>query len=112
MNMLSIPPHSFPNLHTLHLSYNKIPPGHLTELGHLASLRVLNIGSNDLRTLPTDMSFFHSLEEFNLSQNNFESASTLVNADALVKALSTIPYLKKLNLSRNKFTEFHSAELP
>ena len=67
LDLLSIPPESLPNLHTLHLSFNKIPPGHLTELGNLSSLRYLNIGSNDLRTLPTDMSFFHSLEEFNLS---------------------------------------------
>ena len=58
------------------------------------------------------MSFFHSLQELNLSQNNFASSSTLVNADALMKALSTIPILKKLNLSRNKFVEFHSADLP
>ena len=58
------------------------------------------------------MSFFQTLQELNLSSNNFSSASTLVNADALIKALSTIPGLKKLNLSRNKFTEFHSAELP
>ena len=29
-----------------------------------------------------------------------------------MRALSTIPNLRKLNLSRNKFSEFHSAELP
>ena len=29
-----------------------------------------------------------------------------------MRALSTIPNLRKLNLSRNKFVEFHSTELP
>ena len=58
------------------------------------------------------MSFFHCLEELNLSANNFSSHSTLVDPNALFKALATIPMLKKLNLSRNKFVEFHSGDLP
>lgn len=58
------------------------------------------------------MSFFHCLEELNLSANSFSSHSTLVDPNALFKALSTIPVLKKLNVSRNKFSEFHSADLP
>ena len=58
------------------------------------------------------MSWFHCLEELNLSANDFSSSSTLVDKDALFKALSTIPMLKKLNLSRNKFVEFHSGDLP
>lgn len=58
------------------------------------------------------MSFFHCLEELNLSANAFSSHSTLVDPNALMKALSTIPMLKKLNLSRNKFAEFHSGDLP
>lgn len=102
----------FPNLHTLHLSYNQIPPSHLQDLGMLPELQILNLGSNNLSTLPTDMSFFHCLEEFNLSANNFSSHSTLVDPNALFKALATIPMLKKLNLSRNKFVEFHSGDLP
>ena len=99
-------------MHTLHLSYNRIPPGHLPTLGYLKNLQVLNIGSNDLCTLPSDLSFFHSLQELNLSSNNFTSESTLVNPNALMRAISTIPNLRKLNLSRNKFVEFHSLELP
>jgi len=78
----------------------------------IPELQILNLGSNNLSTLPTDMSFFHCLEELNLSANNFSSHSTLVDPNALFKALSTIRGLKKLNLSRNKFVEFHSAELP
>ena len=78
----------------------------------LPELQILNLGSNNLSTLPTDMSFFHCLEELNLSANNFSSHSTLVDPNALFKALATIPMLKKLNLSRNKFVEFHSGDLP
>ena len=69
---------------------------------------ILNIGSNGLSTLPTDISFFRCLEELNLSANNFSSHSTLVDPNALFLALSTIPMLKKLNLSRNRFVEFHN----
>ena len=77
----------------------------------LSELQILNLGSNNLSTLPSDMSFLHCLEEFNLSANNFSSHSTLVDPNALFKALSTIPMLKKLNLSRNKFVEFHNGDL-
>ena len=78
----------------------------------LPELQILNLGSNNISTLPTDMTFFHCLEELNLSANNFSSHSTLVDPNALFKALSTIPMLKKLNLSRNKFVEFHCGDLP
>jgi len=109
---LQLPMGCFPNLHTLHLSYNQIPPGHLQDLGVLPELQILNLGSNNLSTLPTDMSFLHCLEELNLSANSFSSHSTLVDPNALFKAISTIPRLKKLNLSRNKLVEFHSGDLP
>ena len=112
LDMLKLADGSFPALHTLHLCYNKIPPGHIQDLGALTELRILNLGSNFLSTLPTDMSFLAQLEELNLSANSFSSFSTLVNPGALFKALSTVPRLKKLNLSRNKFAEFHSSELP
>ena len=112
MDSLQLIPGCFPQLHTLHLSYNKIPPGHLTTLGYLNSLQVLNLGSNELCTLPSDLSFMHSLQELNLSSNNFSSDSTLVNPNALMRAISTISSLRKLNLSRNKFLEFHYGDLP
>lgn len=47
-----------------------------------------------------------------MSSNNFSSDSVLVSASKLLLAISTIPKLKKLNLSRNKFKEFHSDEMP
>jgi Leucine-rich repeat (LRR) protein len=103
---------AFPQLQVLHLSYNKIPPSHLVELQTLQSLRVLEIASNDFCTLPNDLSFLRTLEEINLSSNNFSTDSVLVNPSKLFTALATIPYLRKLNLSRNKFKQFHAEELP
>ena len=73
---------------------------------------MLNLGSNELCTLPSNLSCLHSLQELNLSSNNFSSDSTLVNPNALMRAISTIPNLRKLNLSRNKFVEFHYGDLP
>jgi Leucine-rich repeat (LRR) protein len=102
----------FPHLDRLHLSYNKIPPGHLLQLSYLPNLKFLEIASNDFCTLPSDLSGFRSLEELNLSSNNFSSDSVLVTASKLFLAFSTIPKLKKLNLSRNKFKRFHSDDLP
>ena len=52
------------------------------------------------------------LEELNLSSNNFSSDSVLVYPGKLFMALATVPQLKKLNLSRNKFKRFHSEDLP
>ena len=66
------------------------------------------MASNDLCTLPGDLSFFTELQELNLSSNSFSSDSVLVNPNQLFLALSTIPNLRKLNLSRNKFNSFHS----
>ncbi|CDW85027.1 leucine rich repeat family protein [Stylonychia lemnae] len=101
----------FPQLAILHLSYNKIPPSHLQQLQYLPKLRVLNIASNDFCTLPSDLSFLKCLEEINLSSNNFSTDSLLVNPNKLFAAMATIPSLKKLNLSRNKFKAFHSEDL-
>lgn len=79
---------------------------------YLNKLRVLEVASNDLCTLPSDLSFFKVLEEINLSSNNFSTDSVLVNPNKLFAAMATIPNLKKLNLSRNRFKAFHSEELP
>ena len=57
------------------------------------------------------MSFLTSIEEFNLSSNQFSSDSTLVRPSRLFYSLGTMPRLKRLNLSRNKFTAFHNEDL-
>lgn len=70
------------------------------------------MASNDFCTLPSDLSGFRNLEDLNLSSNNFSSDSVLVTASKLFLALATIPKLRRLNLSRNKFKRFHTEELP
>ena len=82
------------------------------QLALLPQLRQLEVASNDFCTLPSDLSAFRVLEELNLSSNNFSSDSVLVSPSKLFLALATIPRLKKLNLSRNKFKRFHSEDLP
>lgn len=103
---------SFVHLHALNLSYNKIPPAHLVELGHLQSLQVLELASNDLCTLPSDLSFLRQVTHLNLASNKFSSDSMLVSASQLFLSLSTIPLLRKLNLSRNRLASFHNEALP
>lgn len=101
----------FPQLEKLHLSYNNIPANNLPWLGHLKKLSLLDLASNDLVTLPESMSFLSSVEELNLSSNQFSSDSTLVRPSKLFYSLGAMPRLKRLNLSRNKFTAFHNDEL-
>ena len=57
------------------------------------------------------MSFLPELEQLNLACNNFSSDSVLVSPSQLFVALSTIPKLKRLDLSRNKFNQFHVEDL-
>ncbi len=101
----------FPQLEKLHLSFNQIPVNHLANLRHLRSLQVLDLASNDLVTLPEDLSFLSAVEELNLSSNQFNSESTLVKPEKLFYSLGQIPKLKRLNLARNKFSQFHFEEL-
>jgi len=60
------------------------------ELQYLTNLRVLNMASNDLCTLPDDLSALKNLEEFNLSSNNFSSDSVLVKPSKLFMALASL----------------------
>jgi len=59
-----------------------------------------------------NMSFLESLQELNLSANQLGNDAGKGTGPAIFKALSTIPMLRKLNLSRNNFSEFHSEMLP
>ena len=99
----------FTKLKYLHLSYNKIPTENLCQLGLLPNLVILNLASNDLCSLPPDLSFFESLEELNLDSNKF--SSTFGAPIAIFDSLATIPRLKKLNLSRNRLEGWYS-QLP
>ena len=93
LNHLQLNEGCFPKLHTLNLSYNKIPPSHLQELSNLRSLETLEMASNDLCTLPGNLSFFTQLIDLNLSSNNFSSTSVLVSPHQIFASLSTIPNL-------------------
>lgn len=73
---------------------------------------MLDLASNELCTLPSDLSFLTQLTDLNLSANNFSSDSVLVSPDHLFSSLATIPNLVVLNLSRNKLHAFHNGNLP
>lgn len=66
---IQLPEGAFPKLQVLNLSFNRIPPSHLTELRVIKELRILDLSSNDLCTLPEDLSFLPNLEDLNLSSN-------------------------------------------
>ena len=59
-------------------------------------------------TLPEDLRELALIEDLNLSSNSFSSSSTIINPSIIFKALGQMPRLKRLNLSRNRFTAFHS----
>lgn len=101
----------FPQLEKLHLSYNNIPANNLPCLGYLKKLSLLDLASNDLVTLPESLEFLENVEELNLASNQFSSDSTLVKPSKLFASIGRMPSLKRLNLSRNKFTSFHYQEL-
>ena len=101
----------FPQLEKLYLSYNNIPANNLQCLGFLKKLTLLDLASNDLVTLPESLDFLQSVEELNLSSNQFSSDSTLVKPSKIFYSASTMPTLKRLNLSRNKFSAFHYEDL-
>lgn len=111
IQQLPLQPGFFQKLQVLKLSYNKIPPSHLVELANIPNLEVLDLASNDLCTLPTSLVFLQNLQVLDLSSNNFNSDSVLVNPNQLFESLSSIPRLRKLNLSRNKLKAFHADQL-
>ena len=72
-------------------------------------MTILNLAANELSNLPKDLSCFAQLEELNLASNSFGVESQ----SAVLDSLATLPKLKKLNLSRNRFTVWESeAEFP
>jgi Leucine-rich repeat (LRR) protein len=78
-------------------------------MSFLPSLLILNLASNDLCTLPSDLSYLKQLEELNLASNEFSLSQTLVSSNTIFDALATIPKLKKLNLSRNRLEAWHAS---
>ena len=78
MDSLHIGPDNFPLLESLNVAYNNIPANHINHLMHLKKLKTLDLASNDLITLPEDLSFLSQLEDLNLGSNLFSSNSTLI----------------------------------
>lgn len=79
--------YDFEKLETLNLSYNSITPASIRQLYNLRRLKTLDLQANNLVTLPEDIRLFESLEELNLSSNQFASASTLVDPGLIFKAI-------------------------
>lgn len=101
----------FERLEVLNLSYNSITPASIRSLYSLKRIKNLDLQANNLVTIPEDIYKLESLEDLNLSSNQFASNSSLVNPQLLFKALGQIRKLKRLNLSRNKFVMFHAEML-
>ncbi|CAG9319276.1 unnamed protein product [Blepharisma stoltei] len=110
-NIPTLPFPSFRCLETLNLSYNKIHASSISNLSSLGRLESLDLSSNDLCTLPEDLSDFKALKELYLSSNGFSTDSVLFSASLLFRSLSTIPGLQKLDISRNKLRGIHSDAL-
>jgi hypothetical protein len=107
----SLPPGSLAKLESLNLSYNSIPANSLIELAAFPKLSHLDLASNKLCTLPTDLSDFKNLRELSLAGNNFSSDSVMFMPSQFYKALATLPRLKKLNLAHNQLRGISSEEL-
>lgn len=104
----ALEPSDFERLEVLNLSYNSITPASIRSLYTITRLKNLDLQANNLVTIPEDISKLENLEDLNLSSNLFASNSSLVNPQLLFKALGQIKKLKRLNLSRNKFVQFHA----
>ena len=79
--------YDFEKLETHNMSYNSITPASIRQLYNLRRLKTLDLQANNLVTLPEDIRLFESLEELNLSSNQFASASTLVDPGLIFKAI-------------------------
>lgn len=87
----------FPRLATLNLSFNSIPYRELTTLSLLRSLERLDLSSNHLKNLPSDLSGLANVSQLALENNKFSDPKVLI-------ALSTMPSLVEVNLNFNNFT--------
>ncbi|XP_014664455.1 PREDICTED: leucine-rich repeat-containing protein 32-like [Priapulus caudatus] len=94
---------AFLQLQVLNLAYNNLCDADILALGKLKCIRILNLSSNQLSTLPENLAvrdwhggsaYFRSLEELTLESNYLSGESTFF-------CLAGLPRLKHLNLRGN-----------
>lgn len=90
----------FQTLSILDLSFNKIQPDAILNLGRLPNLTSLDLSNNDLRELPLSMAAsevatFENLETLNLNDN-------FLTSPGVFQALAGLPSLLMLDLNNNK----------
>ena len=90
----------FQALSILDLSFNKIAPDAILNLGRLPNLRSLDLSNNDLHELPlsmaaSDVATFEDLETLMLNDNHLTSPGVF-------QALAGLPALAMLDLNNNK----------
>jgi hypothetical protein len=84
-------------LHTLNLAFNSIRSASILSLSVLPALERLDLSSNGLHSLPTNLSALTKLRQFGLEGNKFAKAEVF-------HSLATLPALVEVNLSRNQLT--------
>ena len=87
----------FPSLVTLNVSFNRIRSSELLQLNQLRALERLDLSSNNLKSLPSDMSFLPNVTMLALENNNFASPDVILS-------LATMPSLVEVNLNRNRLS--------
>ena len=90
----------FQTLSILDLSFNKIQPDAILNLGRLPNLTSLDLSNNDLRELPLSMAAsevatFENLETLTLNDN-------FLTSPGVFQALAGLPSLLMLDLNSNK----------
>ncbi|CCW70531.1 unnamed protein product [Phytomonas sp. Hart1] len=93
-----------PHLTALNLSYNRIPASHLSLLVHFPCLEKLDLSGNDIKVLPTDLSFLTGVTHFALENNQFRSPLHEVEKFDVFQSLSTMPSLVEVNLNYNQLS--------
>lgn len=109
-SITSIPqlsPKDFASLEVLNLAFNQISQDSIRSLYACTRLKKLDLSSNGLQGIPADIKMLGHLECLNLAGNQMDSLSNSVNPSLTFKALGSLPHLKILNLSRNRFFRLH-----
>lgn len=94
--------HFLPRLMALNLSYNCIPAKELIYLSYFAGLQQLDLSGNQLRVLPTEISFLQNVTHLALENNKLTSSGK--HGPDVFACLSGMPSLVQVNLNRNNIS--------